>query len=69
MASTDCDTMEELCQDPDNSRVETWLNSQGDQGGAALLHYAAAKGSLEVVKFLLPFVCLLRSLSFFCLSF
>merc|ERR1719233_34557 len=52
MASTDCDTMEELCQDPDNSRVETWLNSQGDQGGAALLHYAAAKGSLEVVKFL-----------------
>ena len=44
--------MEELCQDPDNSRVETWLNSQGDQGGAALLHYAAAKGSLEVVKFL-----------------
>ena len=44
--------MEELCQDPDNSKVDTWLNSQGDQGGAALLHYAAANGHVEVAKIL-----------------
>ena len=52
MASADCATMEELCQDPDNSKVDTWLNSQGDQGGAALLHYAAANGHVEVAKIL-----------------
>merc|ERR1711892_1103582 len=53
MKSPDPATMEELCDSPDGTKLENWLQSQGSDGGSALLYFAASRGKTEIVQLLL----------------